>query len=46
VVGNITICSDASQPQSLNLGQGGCMALEDAIILVKSFNKTLKSKES
>jgi 2-polyprenyl-6-methoxyphenol hydroxylase-like FAD-dependent oxidoreductase len=46
VVGNVTVCGDASHPTTPNLGQGGCMALEDGIILARKLHQTLKSKES
>jgi 2-polyprenyl-6-methoxyphenol hydroxylase-like FAD-dependent oxidoreductase len=44
VVGNVTICGDASQPQSRNLGQGGCMALEDAIVLARKLEQNTQVK--
>ncbi|KAK9991236.1 hypothetical protein SO802_026221 [Lithocarpus litseifolius] len=31
--GNITVASDAMHPLTLDLGQGGCSALEDAVVL-------------
>jgi 2-polyprenyl-6-methoxyphenol hydroxylase-like FAD-dependent oxidoreductase len=46
VVGNVTVCGDASHPMTPNLGQGGCMAMEDAIILARKLHQALKSKES
>jgi 2-polyprenyl-6-methoxyphenol hydroxylase-like FAD-dependent oxidoreductase len=36
--GNITLLGDAAHPCTPNLGQGGCMALEDALVLAKSVN--------
>ena len=32
----VTLLGDAAHPCTPNLGQGGCMALEDALVLVKS----------
>ncbi len=46
VVGNVTVCGDASHPSTPFLGQGGAMALEDAIILARKLHEALKSKES
>ena len=38
--GRATLLSgDAAHPCTPNLGQGGCMALEDALVLAKSFCK-------
>jgi 2-polyprenyl-6-methoxyphenol hydroxylase-like FAD-dependent oxidoreductase len=46
VVGNVTVCGDASHPMTPNLGQGGCMAMEDAIILARKLHQALESTES
>ncbi|CAM6028643.1 unnamed protein product [Sphagnum balticum] len=46
VVSNVTVCGDASHPSTPNIGQGGCMAFEDAIILARKLHQALKSKES
>jgi len=46
VVGNVTVCGDASHPSTPFMGQGGAMALEDAIILARKLHEALKSKES
>ena len=35
--GRITLLGDAAHPCTPNLGLGGCMALEDALVLTKSF---------
>lgn len=35
--GPVTLLGDAAHPCTPNLGQGGCMALEDAIVLANSF---------
>jgi 2-polyprenyl-6-methoxyphenol hydroxylase-like FAD-dependent oxidoreductase len=37
--GRITLLGDAAHPCTPNLGQGGCMALEDALVLAKSMSK-------
>ena len=34
-VGRVTLLGDAAHPCTPNLGQGGCMALEDALVLAK-----------
>jgi 2-polyprenyl-6-methoxyphenol hydroxylase-like FAD-dependent oxidoreductase len=46
VASNVTVCGDASHPSTPNLGQGGSMAFEDAIILARKLHQALKSKES
>jgi len=35
--GRVTLLGDAAHPCTPNLGQGGCMALEDALVLAKCF---------
>lgn len=35
--GRVTLLGDAAHPCTPNLGLGGCMALEDAAVLAKSF---------
>lgn len=37
--GRITLLGDSAHPCTPNLGLGGCMALEDALVLAKSFVK-------
>jgi 2-polyprenyl-6-methoxyphenol hydroxylase-like FAD-dependent oxidoreductase len=37
--GNVTLLGDSAHPCTPNLGLGGCMALEDALVLAKSFTK-------
>ncbi len=37
--GRITLLGDAAHPCTPNLGLGACMALEDALVLAKSFCK-------
>jgi 2-polyprenyl-6-methoxyphenol hydroxylase-like FAD-dependent oxidoreductase len=34
-IGMVTLLGDAAHPCTPNLGQGGCMALEDALVLAK-----------
>lgn len=41
VTGNVTVAGDASHPSSPDLGQGGCMALEDGIILTRKLHQAL-----
>ena len=36
-VGHVTACGDAMHPMTPNLGQGGCCALEDAVVLGSAF---------
>jgi 2-polyprenyl-6-methoxyphenol hydroxylase-like FAD-dependent oxidoreductase len=38
--GRITLLGDAAHPCTPNLGQGGCMALEDALVLAKSMARS------
>jgi 2-polyprenyl-6-methoxyphenol hydroxylase-like FAD-dependent oxidoreductase len=38
--GRITLLGDAAHPCTPNLGQGGCMALEDALVLAKSVSRS------
>jgi len=37
--GLVTLLGDAAHPCTPNLGQGGCMALEDALVLAKSVQR-------
>jgi 2-polyprenyl-6-methoxyphenol hydroxylase-like FAD-dependent oxidoreductase len=37
--GRVTLLGDAAHPCTPNLGQGGCMALEDAAVLAKCFDQ-------
>lgn len=37
--GRVMLLGDAAHPCTPNLGQGGCMALEDAAVLAKSFRR-------
>ncbi|GMH36060.1 hypothetical protein BSKO_03928 [Bryopsis sp. KO-2023] len=34
--GQVTLCGDAMHPMTPNLGQGGCLALEDAVVLART----------
>jgi len=37
--GRVTLLGDAAHPCTPNLGQGGCMALEDALVLARCFGE-------
>lgn len=37
--GRMTLLGDAIHPTTPNLGQGGCLAIEDAFVLARSFEK-------
>lgn len=39
--GRVTLLGDAAHPCTPNLGQGGCMALEDALVLAKCIGKEM-----
>lgn len=41
VSGGVTVAGDASHPTTPNMGQGGCMALEDAILLTQKLYPVL-----
>ena len=43
VNGSVTVVGDAAHPCTPNMGQGGCMALEDALILTQKLYGTLKT---
>ena len=38
-LGRVTLLGDAIHPTTPNLGQGGCMAIEDALVLTRCFGK-------
>ena len=38
--GRITLLGDAVHPTTPNLGQGGCMAIEDAVVLARCLHKS------
>jgi 2-polyprenyl-6-methoxyphenol hydroxylase-like FAD-dependent oxidoreductase len=38
-LGHVTLLGDAIHPTTPNLGQGGCMAIEDALVLARCFQK-------
>jgi 2-polyprenyl-6-methoxyphenol hydroxylase-like FAD-dependent oxidoreductase len=44
--GRMTQLGDASHPTTPNLGQGGCLAMEDAMILARCFEKYGANEES
>jgi 2-polyprenyl-6-methoxyphenol hydroxylase-like FAD-dependent oxidoreductase len=41
--GRVTLLGDAAHPCTPNLGQGGCMALEDALVLAKCIGKCISN---
>lgn len=43
--GNVVVAGDAWHPMTPNLGQGGCCALEDAVVLAKELSTAMKSGE-
>lgn len=42
----ITLAGDAAHPMTPNLGQGGCTALEDSIVLTRKLTEALRSSSS
>src|SRR5215216_1169681 len=44
--GRMTLLGDAIHPTTPNLGQGGCQAMEDAIVLARCFEKYGASEEA
>ncbi|XP_031500617.1 monooxygenase 2-like [Nymphaea colorata] len=40
--GNVTVAGDAMHPMTPDLGQGGCSALEDAVVLARNLGETLQ----
>jgi 2-polyprenyl-6-methoxyphenol hydroxylase-like FAD-dependent oxidoreductase len=44
--GRMTLLGDAIHPTTPNLGQGGCLAMEDAMILARCFEKYGASEEA
>jgi 2-polyprenyl-6-methoxyphenol hydroxylase-like FAD-dependent oxidoreductase len=44
--GNMTLLGDAAHPMTPNLGQGGCMAIEDALVLADCLLKYQNSAEA
>jgi len=44
--GLVTLLGDAAHPCTPNLGQGGCMALEDALVLAKSIKSAMSLREA
>lgn len=41
-IGNVVLVGDAWHPMTPNLGQGGCCALEDSVVLAKKLEQALK----
>ena len=44
--GRMTLLGDAIHPTTPNLGQGGCLAMEDAMVLARCFEKYGASEEA
>ncbi|KAG9444266.1 hypothetical protein H6P81_015606 [Aristolochia fimbriata] len=44
--GNVTVAGDAMHPMTPDLGQGGCMALEDAVVLGRNMGKLRRADGS
>jgi 2-polyprenyl-6-methoxyphenol hydroxylase-like FAD-dependent oxidoreductase len=44
--GRVTLLGDAAHPCTPNLGQGGCMALEDALVLAQCIAKCISGDRS
>jgi len=45
-VGRMTLLGDAIHPTTPNLGQGGCLSMEDAIVLARCFEKYGASEDA
>ncbi|KAL9415500.1 hypothetical protein AB3S75_043735 [Citrus x aurantiifolia] len=43
--GNVCVAGDALHAMTPDIGQGGCAALEDGIVLARCINEALKTKE-
>lgn len=43
--GSVCVAGDALHPMTPDIGQGGCSALEDGIVLARCIAETLKNKE-
>ena len=39
----MTLLGDAIHPTTPNLGQGGCLAMEDALVLARCFRKVRRN---
>jgi 2-polyprenyl-6-methoxyphenol hydroxylase-like FAD-dependent oxidoreductase len=44
--GRLTLLGDAIHPTTPNLGQGGCLAMEDAMVLARCFEKYGANEEA
>jgi 2-polyprenyl-6-methoxyphenol hydroxylase-like FAD-dependent oxidoreductase len=44
--GRMTLLGDAIHPTTPNLGQGGCLAMEDAMVLARCFEKYGATEEA
>jgi 2-polyprenyl-6-methoxyphenol hydroxylase-like FAD-dependent oxidoreductase len=45
-LGRVTLLGDAAHPMTPNLGQGGCQAIEDAVVLARSLSKHASATEA
>lgn len=43
--GSVCVAGDALHPMTPDIGQGGCAALEDGIVLARCINEALKTKQ-
>ena len=41
--GNVTVAGDAMHPMTPDLGQGGCSALKDAVVLARCLSQAHKT---
>ena len=41
----MTLLGDAAHPMTPNLGQGGCMAIEDAVVLAQTLDRELGKQQ-
>ena len=44
--GNVTVAGDALHPMTPDLGQGGCAALEDAVVLARCLAQAFKENDN
>jgi 2-polyprenyl-6-methoxyphenol hydroxylase-like FAD-dependent oxidoreductase len=42
----LCLAGDAAHPMTPNLGQGGCVALEDAVVLARELSKVASTREN
>lgn len=46
VTGTVTVAGDAAHPTTPFMGQGGCMALEDSVVLTQKLYSALRNPDS